>query len=289
MTAVLRLAAGCEVATSGGTRQALMLQPGDEIVIGPGLSRRVRQAARSVLVSEAGQRALWPVAVAAGSLGEGLPATDLLVAPDQVLPVACGLMAGGLGAPARFLIDGQAIRRVAPPGRIDLAEIHLDAPLAAMAADAALPGLVEALAAPRLAQAGPPEGAVDHAGHGWVDGWARDPARPGQPQLLTLEIDGTARALVLADLYREDLATAMPGNGHYGFRAALAPGLSRRDYHHVAIRRAWDRAPVRGGDRLVNRAPPLETALAAVAALPAQARARAFSAALTALGEAARG
>ena len=289
MTAVLRLAAACEVATGGGTRPALTLQAGDEIVIGPGLSRRVAHAGRSVLVSGAGQRTLWPVAVAAGSLGNGRPATELVVAPNQVLPLIGGLMAEGLGAPARVLVDGLAIRRVAPEGRIDLVELHLDAPLAAMAPREMLPGLVETLAATRLPPAGPPEGAVDHVGPDWVDGWARDPARPGQPLLLTLEIDGIVHAVVLADLYREDLAGAIAGSGHCGFRVGLAPGLSRRDYHHVAIRRAWDRAPVLGGETLVDRTPPLEATLAAVAALAPAARTRALSAALTVLGEAARG
>ncbi len=283
MTAVLRLAAHCEVATGGGVLPAMLLEVGDTVALGPGTVRRVCHTARTVLMRDAGRRALWPVAVAAGSLGEGIPETDLVVAPDQVLPLA-----GGLGAPARSLVDGLAIRRVAPEGSIDLVEIDLDAPFTSLAPDADLPGLVEALAATRLPPASPPEGAVDQAGHGHATGWARDAARPDQPLLLTLEIDGTLRALLLADLYREDLATAMAGGGHYGFSADIQPLLSRRDYHHVAIRRAWDRAPVLGGDTLLDRAPPFEAALAALDFLPGEARARALSAALVALGEVAR-
>lgn len=284
MTSVLRLAARCEVANGGGMCPAVLLEVGDTVALGPGSVRRVCHTARTVLMRDAGRRALWPIAVPAGSLGEGMPETDLVVAPDQVLPLA-----GGLGAPASSLVDGLAILRVAPEGPIDLVEIHLDAPFTSLASDVDLPGLVESLAATRLPPAGLPEGAVDQTGQGQVVGWARDAARPGQPLLLTLEIDGTQRALLLADLYREDLTTAMAGSGHYGFRTDTQPLLSRRDYHHVAIRRAWDRAPVRGGDSLVDRAPPVGAALAALDGLLGEARARALSAALMALGEAARG
>ncbi len=283
MSPVLRVAAGCELATTGGTRPALQLAPGDVVAIGPGIARRVCHASRSVNVRDAGQRALWPVLVAAGSLGEGLPATDLLVAPDQVLPLA-----DGLGAPARFLVDGVAIRRMAPGGLLDLIEVHLDAPFATLASDTTLPALVEAVAASRLPPAGPPEGAFDQADNRHAAGWARDPARPGQPLLLTLEVDGAARALLLADLHREDLAVAADDGGHHGFRADFQAPLSRRAYHHVAIRRAWDHAPVSGGETLVNRAPALGAALAALDKQAPEARARALSAALMALGEAAR-
>lgn len=289
MTRVLRVAAGCEVATESGARPALLLQPGDFLTLGPAMTRRVRHAMRTVIVRDAGQRALWPVAVAAGSLGEGLPETDLVVAPDQLLPLAPGIGGDGLGAPARCLVDGVAIRRIEPAGRIDLVEIHLDAPLATLAPDAVLPGLVEALAATRLPPAGMPTGALDRADHGRVGGWARDPARPGQPQLLALEIDGVARALLLADRYREDLAAAMEGGGHYGFRLDLDPPLPRHDYRHIAIRRAWDRAPLRGGEMLLDRAPPLDAALAGLEVLTPEARARALSAALMGLDEAAHG
>lgn len=283
MSPVLRIAAGCEVATRGGTRPALTVEPGDVLAIGPGCERRVQQAARLVIARDIAGRAAWWVAVAAGSLGAGMPSTDLLVAPDQVLPLA-----EGLGAPARFLVDGIAIRRVTPPDRIDIVELHLDAPFAALAPEALLPGLVEALAATRLPPAGPPEGAIDEACPAGASGWARDAARPGQPLLLRLEIDGTPRALLLADHYRDDLAAAMAGDGHLGFHLAIAPPLSRRDYHHVAIRRAWDRATVSGGEILINRAPPLGAALAGIAAMAPEARAHALSAALMALGESAR-
>lgn len=284
MTAVLRIAAGCEVATGGGRRAAVLLAPGDTVTIGPGLARRVRHAMRSVTVGDALRPELWPVAVAAGSLGEGLPATDLVVAPDQVLPVA-----GSLGAPTRCLVDGVAITRAPPEARIDLVELHLDAPFTSLAPDDFLPGLVEAVAATRLPPASPPQGALDRVDHVRVGGWVRDPARPGQPLLLTLEIDGTVRALLLADRYRRDLAAAMEGGGHHSFRIDLTPPLSRRDYHHVAIRRAWDRAPVPGAELLMERAPPLDAALAALDGMAPEARARALSSALMAVGEAGRG
>jgi hypothetical protein len=283
MSAVLRVAAGCELATPGGTRTAMMLEPGDVVAIGAGLALRVRHATRTLSVRDAGRRALWPIAVAAGSLGADTPATDLVVAPDQVLPLA-----DGLGAPARCLVDGMAIRRIAPEGLIDLVEIHLDAPVAALATEADLPALVEAVAAARLPPAGPPEGAFDHADNRLAAGWARDPARPGQPLLLAIEIDGVARALLLADLHREDLALALGDSGYHGFRIDFAPALSRRSYHHLTIRRAWDRAPVPGGEMLVTRAPSLGEALAALNTLAPETQARALSAALAAAAEAAR-
>jgi hypothetical protein len=284
MTLVLRIAAGCEVLAGGGRRAAVLLAPGDTVTLGRGLTRVVGHAMRSVIIRDAWRRALWPVAVAAGSLGEGLPATDLVVAPDQVLPVT-----GGLGAPARCLVDGVAISRVQPAGGIDLVELHFDMSFTELAPDDALPGLVESVVARRLPPAAAPHGALDRADHRGVAGWARDPARPGQPLLLTLEIDGAARGLILADRYREDLAQALEGGGHHGFGCDLAPALSRRDFHRVVIRRAWDGAPVWGGEMLVDRAPPIDTALAALDDLAPEARARALSLALMALGEAARG
>ena len=284
MTAMLRVAASGDIATSDGIHPALRLAAGDVVVLGPDLRRRVRHATRMVSVRDAGQHSLWPVAVAAGSLGDGLPTTDIVVAADQILPLA-----DGRGAPARYLIDGIAVRRLPPTGPVDIVELHLDAPLAVMAPDSALPGLIEAVAATRLPPAGHPEGTLDRVEHTRLGGWARDPARPGQPLLLSLEIDGTTRGLLLADRYREDLATAMNSGGHHGFRVNLAPALSRRDHHHVTLRRAWDRALVRGTAMLLQRAPPLEAALAALETLPPETRAQALSAALTAVGEAARG
>jgi hypothetical protein len=196
---------------------------------------------------------------------------------------------GGLGAPARCLVDGIAISRVPPEGRIDLVELHVDTEFTTRAPDELLPGLVESVVARRLPAAAPPHGALDRADHGRAEGWARDPARPGHPLLLTLEIDGVARALISADRYREDLAQAMEGGGYHGFGCDLAPALSRREYHRVTIRRAWDGAPVRGGEMLVDRAPALDAAVAALEGMAPEARARALSLALLALGEAARG
>lgn len=279
MSGTLRVVASCELATSGDPRPALMLEPGDIVAIGPGIEARVCHASRIVNARDAGNHALWPIAVAAGSLGPGLPETDLVVAPDQVLPVA-----NGLGVPARYVVDGVAIRRVKPEGPLDLVDIHFDAPIVAPAPEAALPALVEAVTAMRLPPPGPPEGAFDHADSRQATGWVRDPARPGQPMLLAIEIDGAARALLLADRYRDDLALAFGNGGHHGFHIDFQPGLSRRDYHHVVIRRAWDGAPVLGGETLVNRAPKLDVALAALDNLAPEARARALSAALMALG-----
>lgn len=283
MTALLQLTASSWVATTSGPRAALAVEPGDTVEFGPGIARRVRDATRTVLVRDAGRRARWPILVAAGSLGDGKPATDLLVAPDQVLPVA-----GGLGAPARYLVDGQAIHRAPPEGPLDFVELHLDAPLAQRAPDSVLPGLVESLAATRLPPPGPLQGGVDDADAMQVSGWAHDPARPGRPQLLTLCIDGIPRGLVLADIHREDLQ-ALTGGGDRAFRAGISPPLTPRTSHRVTMRRALDGAPVADGERLVGPAPSAESALAAVASLPPEARARALSAALLALGEAARG
>ncbi|MDE2334627.1 MAG: Hint domain-containing protein [Rhodospirillales bacterium] len=283
MSWLLRVAADCKLATPGGMRPALTLEPGDAIAIGPGIERRVRQASRIVIARQTPRRTLWPVSVPAGSLGADLPSTDLVVAVEQILPLA-----DGLGAPARFLVDGVAIRHAPGPERLDVVELELDAPLATLAPETTLPHLVEAVAARHLPPAGPPTGAIDEAGNEGASGWARDAVRPGQPLLLTLEIDGIARALLLADLYRDDLAAAMAGEGRHGFRLAFTPALARRDYHHVALCRAWDRAPVAGAEMLISAAPPLGLAMATVAALAPEARAQALSAALMALGEAAR-
>lgn len=283
-SATLCVTAETELATASGPRAAVAIAPGETIRLGPGVTRTVRDVSRTVLVRDAGLPANRPIRVAMGSLGEGLPETDIVVAADQVLPLG-----NGVGAPARLLVDGAVIRRATPQGALDLVMLHLDAPLAERAAEAVLPGLVERLVATRLPSPGRPLGSIDEADPARATGWAVDPARPGQPLLLTLLVDGIPRGLVLADHYREDLDRNHAGGGHHAFHAEFTPALSRRERHLVTLRRALDGAPIDGAAWLVERAPAPRDAIAALDTLSPEARARALSAALLALGEAARG
>ncbi len=98
------------------------LRPGDFVVTARGEVRPVRwvgrrsYAARSV----AGNRAVWPVVIAAGALGGGLPRRDLLVSPEHAL------FLDGLLVPASALLNGSTIVQRAPRGRVEYVHVELD-------------------------------------------------------------------------------------------------------------------------------------------------------------------
>lgn len=72
----------------------------------------------------------------------------------------------------------------------------------------------------------PVQGFVDRVVAGEVHGWAWDPARPDRRLLVVVTLDGAVQAETLAELPRQDLATAGKGDGKHGFRLRLPPGLS---------------------------------------------------------------
>ncbi|MEJ0020194.1 MAG: Hint domain-containing protein [Acetobacteraceae bacterium] len=101
-------AEGTRIATEAGDRPIETLRPGDLIRTLDGSLRPVRWTGhRAVRCAGKATARLRPYRVAAGALGPGLPARDLLLSPDHALFVE------GVLIPVRYLADGDAIRQAA--------------------------------------------------------------------------------------------------------------------------------------------------------------------------------
>jgi hypothetical protein len=86
-----------------------------------------------------------------------------------------------------------------------------------------------------LATVRPPLGSLDNvadqgSGNVLVEGWLADRARPAEPMIARIIVDGTVRAEVPANVERSDVGAGVPGIGPYhGFSWApnVGPGSHR--------------------------------------------------------------
>ncbi len=111
--------AGTAITTADGQRPVEQIAPGDQVRTASGALRPVRWVGRRAYAGRfllANPR-LHPVRFAAGSLGSGLPARDLLVSPDHAM------LLGGVLIPAAQLIDGGSI--AVEHGLAEIAYHHL--------------------------------------------------------------------------------------------------------------------------------------------------------------------
>ncbi len=98
-------------------------------------------------------------------------------------------------------------------------------------------------------------GHIDQADRHSVTGWALDPARPGEPVLLEVVLDGAVVGTFPADRHRADLEQAGLGNGRHAFQLQIPGGLSPHAERVLELRRAGDGAIVPGSPVVLPRAP----------------------------------
>ena len=99
------------IATPGGERPVETLEIGDIILAADGSTRAVRWIGRQSVVSVfANPLRSYPIRIAAGALGDGLPKRDLFLSPDHALLV------DGVLVQAGALVNHTSITRVMQPG-----------------------------------------------------------------------------------------------------------------------------------------------------------------------------
>lgn len=105
--AYLCFAAGTMISTPTGERAVESLQIGDEVLTAEGLAVAVKWIGRQSVKTRFGAAdRLRPVRFAAGSLGNGLPHSDLTVTADH------GMLVDGVICHAGALVNGDTITRV---------------------------------------------------------------------------------------------------------------------------------------------------------------------------------
>jgi len=103
--------AGARIATPDGERAVETLRIGDRVLTANGgVEPLVWIGRRRVHTRFADPLRLWPVRIAAGALGENLPAQDLLLSPDHAL------FLDGLLVHAGALVNGRTIVQHRPEG-----------------------------------------------------------------------------------------------------------------------------------------------------------------------------
>lgn len=99
--------AGTGIATPTGSRPVETLEVGDPVLTADGDVRPVRWIGRQTIVAPfADPLRSWPVRLAAGALGDGLPVRPLFLSPDHAILV------DGLLVQAGALVNGTTIARV---------------------------------------------------------------------------------------------------------------------------------------------------------------------------------
>lgn len=110
------------IATTKGERAVEELAPGDQVVTRDNGIQEIQWSGRRPLgQGRAPPLHLWPVLIAHGSLGAGLPVRDTRLTPNHRVLVSSDRNLLAFEAhealiPARHLIDGRAVRMVEPQG-----------------------------------------------------------------------------------------------------------------------------------------------------------------------------
>jgi hypothetical protein len=254
------MAAGTRIATPSGPRRAQDLKPGDEVTTAGGASARLGECSTLHLTAETLERQpdARPVRIAAGALGDGLPADDVVVAPGQSIAF------DRLTAKAAALVNGVTVVRVAPAEGVTL--IRPSSTLTLMAEGLMLPngracrpsaGAEAQLRVARRAGITPGalRGNLEQATSRGVAGWALDTAHPATAVALEVVADGTVVACGLADIQRPDLEMAGLGDGRCGFRLRFSRALPAGRPQLLHVRRVLDGAALPGSPLLLPGAP----------------------------------
>ncbi len=124
---------GTRIATPGGEVTVERLAIGDTVLTASGAARPVRWIGRRSYAGRflAGNRAVQPIRLRAGSLGGGLPRRDLLVSPEHAM------LLDGVLIPAGCLVNGTGIVQERSLRRVDYVHVELDSHDAILAEGAA--------------------------------------------------------------------------------------------------------------------------------------------------------
>ncbi len=98
------------------------LAAGDMVMTASGVLRPIRWIGRREHAERFAlrNRALWPVVIEAGALGDEMPRRDLLVSPSHAMYL------DGVLIPALALANGTTIRQVQPRGAVAYFHVELD-------------------------------------------------------------------------------------------------------------------------------------------------------------------
>ena len=114
-------AEGSRIALADGERAVEQLRAGDVVRLADGGTERVRWIGHRRLRCDRHPepRAVWPVRIAAGAFGPGLPARTLRLSPDHA--VYCD----GVLIPVRYLVNGATVRQE-PVASVSYWHVELD-------------------------------------------------------------------------------------------------------------------------------------------------------------------
>lgn len=253
--------ADMKVATPQGMVPAGRLQPGAE-VIGPGGAVARLEAVRHLALPAAAHRRLGlaaPVQIAAGALGFGVPAQDLVLGPAQCLRLDGAWVPGSLlvGLPGVRVLEQGAplvlLRCADGLGMMVGGAVAGSAGTAPAAGAAAVPALL------RLGgTVGALAGFVEHADRWGAVGWAVDPAAPDRVVAVEAVCGETVLAQGLADRPRPDLVQSGAGGrlGRHGFALRFARPLAPGRAWMVSVRGAGGGAVLRGCPALIDALAP---------------------------------
>lgn len=124
--------AGTMIATPGGEVAIETLQEGSIVCDADGTEVQVRWAGRrAVLPAFLSDHDLWPVRIAAGALGAGLPLRDLMVSPNHRIAVSgpvCEMLFGccDVLVPAKFLLPLDGVSRSLGDGPVTYCHLLFD-------------------------------------------------------------------------------------------------------------------------------------------------------------------
>ena len=283
---------GTLIATPGGEVAVESLRVGDFVLTGGGAAEPIRWIGRRSYAGAfiAGRHLMLPVCFHAGSLGRGMPHTDLWVSPGHAILV------DGCLIPAWRLLNGTSVTQAEAVDSVTYFHVELErhavllangaavesflddgcraqfnnaadyharypgaasmAPMAARVEDGFALERVRSRVAERAGVFAPiePAGAL----HGFVDlavpshvcGWAQDADSPEEPVALEVWVGAQPVLCLLANHYRADLRNLGLGSGCHAFDTALPEGW----HGPVSICRISDRAHLpltaQAGERL---------------------------------------
>jgi hypothetical protein len=121
---------GTLILTETGQVPVEDLAIGDHVVTLSGAARPVKWIGHRAYDPRfvAGNRAVLPIRVEAGVLGDGVPARDLFVSPEHALYLPGSSPGTGLLVPARLLVNGITICQIESIERLEYFHIELDTP-----------------------------------------------------------------------------------------------------------------------------------------------------------------
>ncbi|MEJ0015530.1 MAG: Hint domain-containing protein [Acetobacteraceae bacterium] len=114
-------ARGTRIATPGGAVAVERLREGDTLLTQDGVARPVRWVGQRRIDCRRHRQPqqVWPVRIAAGAFGDGLPLRDLFLSPDHAV------LTDGVLIPVRHLVNGTSIAQVRR-GSVHYYHVELD-------------------------------------------------------------------------------------------------------------------------------------------------------------------